>query len=293
MAHADTSRRWDQVLSRIDRRFVYAGLFLFTLLPFVTRLTLPTYVTPPARRFFETVEKLPADRVVFIASDWDAGTYAENEPQSIALYRHLMRRRLRFVVFSISTPTAPQMAQGALDRAIALEFGASGRAADGYPEYGVHYVNAGYKVRTRPWIRSLVQSPPDALGSDWKGTPVRQFPLFEGLDRLPGRTSMLIDVTASDSIEDFIALVGSEKVPISLACTAVIAPEQYPLLATGQLQGMLTGMRGGAEYEVLLGDPGQAAAMMGGQSFAHLYIFLLILLGNAAIFRTWLTRGAR
>jgi hypothetical protein len=49
-------------------------------------------------------------------------------------------------------------------------------------------------------------------------------------------------------------------------------------------------MRGAAEYEKLLGTEGRAMRMMGGQSFAHLYLFLLIGLGNVALLRGWTTR---
>lgn len=284
-----TRSGWEAVLDRIDRRVIYLGLLLFTLVPLRFPLPLPVYVTPPAASLHAAIEALPTEKVVFVASNWDADTYAENEPQTIALFRHLLRRRLKFVLFSVTAATAPQFGQNALDEALQNEFPA-GPGPDGYPAYGVHYLNAGYKVRAKPWIRSLVQDPGAALNADWKAQPIRSFPLFQGLTSMPAAASMLIDITASDTTEDFIPLVGAEGVPISLACTAVSAPEQYPFLATGQLKGLLTGMRGAAEYETLLGYKGRATRMMGGQSFAHLYIFLLIVLGNVAVIRRSLRR---
>jgi hypothetical protein len=64
--------------------------------------------------------------------------------------------------------------------------------------------------------------------------------------------------------------------------TAVSAPEYYPYLQTGQLQGLLGGMAGGAEYEVLVKKPALATRGMDAQSLAHLFIAFMILLGNAA-----------
>jgi hypothetical protein len=69
-----------------------------------------------------------------------------------------------------------------------------------------------------------------------------------------------------------------------------MAPEQYPFLDSGQLSGMLTGMKGAAEYEQLIGAPGFGLPAMAGQSFAHLYILFLIVLGNLPILIGWSRR---
>jgi hypothetical protein len=64
-----------------------------------------------------------------------------------------------------------------------------------------------------------------------------------------------------------------------------MAPLAYPYLDSGQLVGMLTGMRGAAEYEQLLGYQDVGSWAMAGQSFAHAFILVLIVLGNVATLR--------
>ena len=76
-----------------------------------------------------------------------------------------------------------------------------------------------------------------------------------------------------------------------LACTGVMAPEAYPFLDSGQLVGMLTGMRGAAEYEILLHSPGFGVTAMAGQSAAHLFILALIALGNLPILVAAIRKG--
>ena len=66
-----------------------------------------------------------------------------------------------------------------------------------------------------------------------------------------------------------------------------MAPEQYPYLDSGQLSGLLTGMKGAAEYEKITGLTGAGSAAMGGQSFAHLSILILIVLGNLSVLVGW------
>src|SRR5438128_2121916 len=99
--------RLEQLLGRMDRGLTYLGLFLITLAPLIGGWKLPLYVTEPPRKLQETIEALPTDRLVLIASDWDAGTQAENRPQLVAIVRHLIRRGVKFAILSINSAQSP------------------------------------------------------------------------------------------------------------------------------------------------------------------------------------------
>ena len=43
--------------------------------------------------------------------------------------------------------------------------------------------------------------------------------------------------------------------PLAMGCTAVIAPDLYPFVQSGQVTGILGGLRGAADYEVLVVPP--------------------------------------
>jgi hypothetical protein len=77
--------------------------------------------------------------------------------------------------------------------------------------------------------------------------------------------------------------------------TAVSAPKYYAFISSGQLAGMLGGMKGAAEYEQLLGKRypklGEfyrttrlftATKGMDAQTGIHLVIIIFILIGNVA-----------
>ena len=74
------------------------------------------------------------------------------------------------------------------------------------------------------------------------------------------------------------------KFKFGLGCTAVMAPDQYPYLQSGQMNGMMGGLAGAAEYETLINASGKATAGMGAQSFVHLIIICFIVLGNVMFF---------
>jgi hypothetical protein len=81
---------------------------------------------------------------------------------------------------------------------------------------------------------------------------------------------------------------GKDKYKFELGggCTAVAAPGIYPLLQTGQINGLIGGLRGAAEYETLLERKGKATSGMDAQSATHFMIILLILACNLFYFVT-------
>src|ERR1700719_243672 len=82
-----TASTWQERIGRIDRRLIYALLFVVPLLPLVFRLPLPLYVTEDARSLYQVVEGLPPGKIVILTTNWEAGTLAENRPQNVALAR--------------------------------------------------------------------------------------------------------------------------------------------------------------------------------------------------------------
>jgi hypothetical protein len=268
----------------IDRRWIYLVLFLVTLAPLVFRWRLPLYVGQDARQLYTAVEQLPANRLVVLSTSWEAGTLAESRPQTRALMRHLLRRRIPFAILSIAFTGSVQLAQDAAEWAVAKE---------GHGTYGVDWINLGYKEGSAAFVQALAQNIPGSLQVDWRGRPLAEFPIMRGITSFHD-VSMLIDITGSGTVDDFwIPFIHKPfGVPIGYAPTAVMAPQAYPYLDSGQLVGMLTGMRGAAEYEQLLGYQDVGSWAMAGQSFAHAFILALIILGNIATFRRRAPGGA-
>ena len=79
---------------------------------------------------------------------------------------------------------------------------------------------------------------------------------------------------------------GKDKYQFELGggSTGVIAPGLYPLLRSGQINGLIGGLRGAAEYELLIGFEGSAAGGMDAQSATHMTIIVLVLLANLFYF---------
>ena len=78
--------------------------------------------------------------------------------------------------------------------------------------------------------------------------------------------------------------VGATVIEMGGGCTGVMAPGLYPLLRSGQINGLIGGLRGAAEYESLIGQKGKAVAGMDAQSATHVAIIVLVIMCNLVYF---------
>jgi hypothetical protein len=71
---------------------------------------------------------------------------------------------------------------------------------------------------------------------------------------------------------------------MAIGMTAVMAPKFYSFLGAGQIVGLLGGMKGAAEYEILIEQEDAAFRGMDIQSLVHFLIILLVIVGNVGFF---------
>jgi hypothetical protein len=101
----------------------------------------------------------------------------------------------------------------------------------------------------------------------------------------------VINVTASASINVWYERIRG-KAPIGLMCTAVMAGENIPYFASGQLFGMVIGAKGAFDYEDLLAQKYPDEKYVNYQSgrrymsplfFALLILIVSVIVGNVAM----------
>jgi hypothetical protein len=269
---------------RIDRRYLYLLLALIVAAPFVFDVPVPpAVVLPQTRAFYDTIEQMASDpvaknKLVILSTNYGAGTLAENNTQTEAVMRHLMKRHLKFAIFAFNDPQGRELGQRVAD---------SIQGQYGY-EYGRDYVNFGYRPGDAvvPLLKAAVRDVPGAFRNDFRGTSLAQVPMMQGIKTV-NDVGLIIEVTPSATIGAWIQFyqrTGDKPIPTLFCPTAVMAPEAFPYLKSGQLQGMLNGLAGAIEYEVLTGEKGFGTRASASLSYAHLLIIVLIVLGNAGMF---------
>src|SRR2546427_104234 len=116
---------------------------------------------------------------------------------------------------------------------------------------------------------SIVSPPAQALYDAVEKTPPDKLVVLSTSCDLGTKAEvvLMVNTPPAGSLAMWIAFVGQPRgVPMGFACTAVMAPEAYPYLDSGQIVGMMAGMAGAAQYFQLLGRKGFLPLAMTSQS---------------------------
>lgn len=271
-----------RLLQEVDRRVLYVLLLLAVTVPFFVKVVIHVPVSTPTQSLYDTIEGLPENSFVLFGPNFSAGTRGENGAQSEVLLRHLMimwhKKKIRFGILAFD-PQGKSLAQ---DTALALqkEYNAKGYNI----QEGVSWANFGYRVDQQNFVRAMVKNVPGTIVNDIHDQPVGTLPVMQGVHTAKD-IAMILDVNPTNNFSIYIQFMqGPFKIPMGLAPTAVMAPEAFNYLDSGQLAGMLQGVQGAAEYEQLLDSPARATRSANSLSAAHLLLIGFIVLGNIAMF---------
>ncbi len=197
---------------------------------------------------------------------------------AVALTRHLFGHGVRVIGMAM-WPQGASLGQQAMAQA------ADSLGAEQYEDW----VNLGYTVGAGVSLLRMGSSIEAVYPQDRDGVPYDSIPLMRDVRRL-GDVDLAISLSAGDpGIHSWVMMAkDTYGFPVGGGCTAVSAPEFYTYLGTGQLVGLLGGLRGAADYETILreripGAPGGLATPgMAAQSISHLVIMGFIVIGNVA-----------
>jgi hypothetical protein len=266
---------------KIDRRIIFLMIGLCTLLPLLYPVGLPIKISSEVRGVYDHIESLPERSVFLLSIDFDPASKPELYPQAIALLRHAFRKHLRVVTMTLwvsGTGMADQLVTQ-----VAKEMGM---------EYGTDYAFLGWSPGGQAVIINMGQDLYSAFPSDYGGKSTKDLPVLDGVRSLKDVGYMVSLGAGRPGVEEWYVF-GKDKYKFELGggCTGVMAPGLYPLLRSGQINGLIGGLRGAAEYESLIGQKGKAVAGMDAQSATHLAIIVLVIMCNLFYFSLRRQRG--
>jgi hypothetical protein len=270
-----------QRLFKLDRRFLYFLIAAAVIIPLVRPLGLPTAVTPHAQHLFDAVDRISSgSKPVLLSMDYSPSVMPELQPMSMAILRHCFAKKVPIIVMTLD-PNGVGLAEDAIRQ-----------AASEYPEIkeGVDYAFIGFKAGYSVVMIGIGQNFRATFPTDASGHPVEQVPVLANIKNYDD-IALVITIAGSAIVENWIIYVNARyHATLGSGITAVSSADYYPFLQTGQLVGMLAGMKGGAEYEELLARhdyshaPKRASQGMDAISSAHIIIILFIILGNISYF---------
>ncbi len=262
------------LLKEIDRRYLFLLIGIAVILPLIFPLGLPLGITQPSQDLYDKVESLKEGSIVLLTFDYYPSTLPETEPMSYAALRHLFRKNIRVITVT-TIPLGALSVMESVVKNVAREYN---------KEYGVDYVNLGYKYGYQAVLLGMGRKISDIFPRDAYDNKLDSLPLMQKVKNYDDVDFIFI-VSDNATVDYWVSLVNAQfGTPMGAGVTAVMAPKCYSYLQTGQLVGLLGGMKGAAEYEKLSKNYGNAMRGMDPQSIIHFLIIFFVILGNIGYF---------
>lgn len=259
-------------LATIDRRYIFLMIALTVIVPILFPIGMPITVTKEVQAVYDHIENLPPGSTIMVAMDYDPAALAELYPMNLAVLRHAYSRNIKVIGMTLWI-TGATLGKLAMDE-----------AAEGIAQEGEDYVYLGYVAGYTSVVMGMGEDISTVYPTDYAGTPLSEVPVMKGIKNYKD-IDLLIDLAAGATPGLWIAYAGSKYgQTIAIGCTAVSAVDTYPFLDSGQIIGLIGGMKGAAEYENLIDARGTATAGMDSQSIAHVLIIVLIIVANISYF---------
>lgn len=224
-------------LTRINRHWLYGALLAIVVIGLIVPIPLPLAVSPEATRFYEAIESAPKDKLVLVSTLWSASTQGENRPQTQVVLKHLMKRHIRFALIAFGDAQSTTLAQElAEEQARIYKY-----------EYGKDWINLGFRQDIAGTLKGMVRDINETLKTDSVNRrPLAEYPVMAGVRNVKD-LSVIAEFSASGNYKSWVGLVvGSTNAAFCYAPTSVMAPELYTYLDSGQIRGMLFGIKGAA-----------------------------------------------
>jgi len=285
---------WDR-LQRIDRRWIYAVIWLVVMLPLIFPFGIKPKAMPPVSRLFSYIDTMPEEKALAISIDYTPDTQAELHPMTIALLRHAFATGRRVGMLATSV-YGLGLGEEAL-RQVSAEFNEEAKTHDDSVINGEDYVFWGWSTPFLTVMLGMGERITNVFPVDYYGATTESLPITPRIKNF-NDIGIVVSIAGSSVPLSWVAYAQTQfGIRIGCGTTAVSAADYYTYLNSGQFTGMLAGMRGAAEYEQLLADKlatagstltlrRKATEAMSSQTAAHIAIILFIVFGNIGYFVT-------
>ncbi|MCH8805811.1 MAG: hypothetical protein IH986_06960, partial [Planctomycetes bacterium] len=230
-------------LSTLDRRWIFLLMGIAVMVPILLRVQFPEEPGSLTTTVFEEIEKLEPGSKILLAFDYDPGSKPELEPMARSFAWHCAKRGHKLYFIAL-WPLGAQMISDTIDSIIKKH----------YPdyEYGVDYVNLGFKPGNEGVIKVVASNLPELYTTDHGGISLSKLPMTQDLKTIADM-DLMINVSAGyPGTKEWIQYAATPlKLTVVAGCTGVQAPLLFPYIPD-QLKGLLAAIKGAAEYEEIL-----------------------------------------
>ncbi|MBZ0267126.1 hypothetical protein K8I85_03140 [bacterium] len=276
-------------LGSLDRRWIFLFIAVAVTIPLLLRRPSPVAPSPIVQDLYDAVDAIPAGGRLLLSLDYGPSTVPENDPMSHAVTRHALRKDIKVYLMTVWA-TGPPLISNLMNQVVTSDFPNK--------EYGRDFINLGYKVGNQGLIQSLTSNFKGQYTQDigWgdahPSRPTADIEMMDPITTVRDFDMIIAIGSGQPGVKEWVQFAGDPTgVPVGGGVTAVEAPLLYPYYPS-QLQGLMGGLQGAAEYEFLVTadypefeEQGRTALVrMFPQTWAHLVIIAFVIVGNISFF---------
>jgi hypothetical protein len=204
----------------------------------------PQDVTHPGvEQTYQIVAKLSAQDTALVAFDYEPGLVGEMDTAAAAVMDNMMEKGTKLVLVSTS-PTGPALAERFIHE------------VQGKHSYqnGEQYLNLGYIPGGISGLAAFAENPTWAVSSKADGAPTWDSEPFQNIQKVSDFGLVLVITDNPNTTRAWVEQVhpNLETVPL----VTIVSAQAEPVAHTyqGQIDGIVSGLTGGASYESISGS---------------------------------------
>jgi hypothetical protein len=262
-------------MHRLDRRILYLIFTLAVAGAMLRPVVLPLPIAAATRAYYDRIEALGENDIVLLEVGYGPIAAADIHPSVVAVATHVARQGAKIVLMSVWAD-GPMFSAQIVDHLERL-----GRV------YGEHMVDFGFRAGGEGTIAALGRDFRSVMTTDVRGTSIDAFDWLDRVKTARDFSMILVSSGGTPGPPEWIRQVTDPlDIPLGGMVGAIMKPSQIPFVHSGQMFGLLGGMRDAAEYEYLTRQPGDGTRSLGALMFAHIVILVFLAMSNIGYFAT-------
>ena len=257
-------------------KWLHVVLFLGMAFLLINPIGLPMTIAPYTKAMYDYINTIPAGKTVLVVPDFESAAYAESGSTMEGALKQFFGRNLKALIVGFYLDS-PQMTEKVLSRI-------KNDPAVKNKVYGVDYAVLPMVFGGETGAASLARNIKGMFSTDVYGNPIATLPIFANLNTAADFALAITfgsEGASSYIIHQWELGYGTPVADCTgaLGLTGAISNFQSRLTV-----GSAVGIRGAAEYELLIGKPGAALAQMDTINMAHIITVAAIIVTNIFYF---------
>jgi len=251
-----------------DTRWIYIMVFGVIYISSLAPVALPVPIVQWSKDFYSVInEGVTVDfggeprvfegvqentRIFVLNSGETAKLWGDMSEAVTTVWKDIMAREANIILWSSSPDNAATLNKYLLPVLYGPE-------PQNHPDYGVKFVNLGYVAGGNQLLEQWKDSITDITPIDAYGNQLTDLPMMSNFNELKVDADLMIGLDARGLETIYVVRYNTPVLEMGGTDSASYLALSY---TAGYFKGMLMGQRGGAEYEILSGIPGNARSYL-------------------------------